>query len=105
MDLTTERDRIMYMTGDGPLQITSSKRKSTALLQTDIYIFDLKEKEQYNGGGNDIQWDLWMYENDASKIYMQVVKNGRYGNATDYYPFYQDEVLGGTDTVENNDSK
>lgn len=99
MDLKTERDRIMYMSGDGSTPNGLIKKKIYGTAPNRYLYIGFEGKEQYNGGGNDIQWDLWMYENDASKIYMQAVKNGRYGNSTDYYPFYQDEILGGTDTV------
>lgn len=94
-----ERDKILYMAADGSTPLGYIKKKIYGTAPNRYLYVRFEGKESYTGSGDDIIWDLFMYENDTNNIYMQAVENPRLGPDTDYYPFYQNEVLGGTETV------
>ena len=51
------------------------------------------------GGAPNTFWQAWFYENDPNNIYISVLANGNYTDVFDRYPFYQNEILGGTNTT------
>ena len=95
------RDKILLSSGDGSAQYgvlfyvggTAPNR---------FGFIDMFTNTLPNGSASTDTWvQLKFYENDVNNIYLAVLMNGRYAVTTfeDRYPFYQDEILGGTDTT------
>ena len=92
-------DRIMYMGEDGSTPLNYILKKVYGTSPNRYLYIKFEGNSKWDGSGNTIEWECFLYENDTSNIYLQILTNGRSITATDYYPFRQDEVLGGLDPV------
>ena len=90
-------DKILLSSTDGRATDCYHMIKGTA--PNRVAFFEYYGYTTPSSGGEQTYYQLEFKENDPNNIYLSVLMNGNYTSTTtlDRYPFYQDEILGGTD--------
>ena len=90
-------DKILLSSTDGRASDCYHMIKGTA--PNRVAFFEYYGYTTPSSGGEQTYYQLEFKENDPNNIYLSVLMNGNYTSTTtfDRYPFYQDEILGGTD--------